>query len=117
MVSPVETCMAKMYYDTGFMGYRGVCGRPAKTSHDGQHYCGMHDPAKKAARLKKRMENSAVKKRSQAEIDAAKITWFDTTSQILEDAMKDVARTGMIKTPTIANIEIALVKAHIIKKG
>jgi hypothetical protein len=30
------------------------CGRPAKTEENGEHFCGVHDPAKACARTAKR---------------------------------------------------------------
>lgn len=52
--TPTQKCCA-LTYPLGIWS-SVVCGKPAKTECDGKHYCGTHDPVRRAARREAKTE-------------------------------------------------------------
>ncbi len=52
-----KTCQFAQPWEPG-------CGKPAKTEHEGKLYCGIHNPVKRAARQKVRLEKGDAERKA-----------------------------------------------------
>lgn len=105
-----KKCPELIWHKNGWGSH--LCDRPAKVLHEGNWYCGIHDPAKEIARRAKWQAERDAQKAVQLEnerqeaLNARKLELFP----VLVEALDDIEGSGTIDCQHAQRARIALDK-------